>query len=78
MNDEPPLVDVRGLACSDAVVRLHRRLMPMAPHSAVRVRADDEEVMRDLKRYAQRAGHGWGKPVQAAGGATEVEVRRSA
>lgn len=66
------------MACSDAVVRLHRTIMPLPPGAAVRVRADDPDVLRDLRRYAQRSGHGWGDERAVPGGATEVEVRRGA
>ncbi len=71
-----PDLDLRGMACSDAVVRLHRSIMPLPAGSALTVRADDPEVMRDLRRYAERSGHAWGPESAAPGGATDVEVRR--
>ncbi len=64
------------MACSDAVVRLHHTLMPMPPGSPVLVRTDDPEVLRDLRRYAERAGHAWGIPRTVGQGVTEVEVAR--
>lgn len=72
----PGPLDVRGMACSDAVVLLHRTIMPLAEGSKVTVRTDDPEVLRDLRRYAQRSGHRWGKERPAGEGVTEVEVVR--
>lgn len=72
------LLDVRGLACSDAVVRLHKALAPLGEGSLVRVVASDPDVVADLKRYATRSGHAWGGVREGEGGRLEVEVRRGA
>lgn len=76
MTGSLPALDVRGMACSDAVVRLHRTIMPLASGTPLLVLADDPEVIRDLRRYAQRSGHAWGAEREGAGGTFEVEVRR--
>lgn len=78
MSEGAPVVDVRGMACSDAVVRLHRTLMPLPEGAAVVVRAEAPEVIGDLRRYARRAGHRWGEEAARPGGVTEVEVMRGA
>jgi TusA-related sulfurtransferase len=69
-------VDVRGLACSDAVVRFHKALAPLAPGSLVRATADDPDVVADLKKYAARGGHRWRGMEEGPGGRLIVEVER--
>ncbi len=78
MPSPPFEVDVRGLACSDAVVRVHRALVPLPEGSRVRVVTDDEALFFDLKRYAARSGHTVGATQALAEGAFEVEVRKGA
>lgn len=75
MTDAAQVVDVRGMACSDAVVRLHRTIMPLPRGTPVVVQTDDPEVLADLRRYANRSGHAWG-PEGEGGGVITVEVRR--
>jgi tRNA 2-thiouridine synthesizing protein A len=70
-------IDVRGMTCSDAVVRLHKAIAPLDEGSLVHIVADDEDVLADLERYAKRGGHAWGG-ARPSGGALEAEVRRGA
>ena len=71
-------VDVRGLTCSDAVVRLHRALTPLERGALVEVTADDWAVLIDLKKYAERGGHAWVSERKVTAGEYKVEVRRGA
>jgi TusA-related sulfurtransferase len=74
----PTRIDVSGLTCSDAVVRLHKAITPLKEGALVHITADDWAVLVDLKKYAQRGGHRWVAEARAAGGSYEVEVRRGA
>jgi TusA-related sulfurtransferase len=74
---ETKRIDLRGMTCSDAVVRLHKTITPLAEGSLVRVLADDEAVLADLERYAKRAGHAW-RRARGRNGDEEAEVRRGA
>lgn len=76
MADSPPRVDVRGMDCSDAVVKLHKNLMPLPPGTLVLVVADDEGVVSDLRKYAARGGHLWSHEQRGAPPVVEAEVRR--
>jgi TusA-related sulfurtransferase len=69
-------IDVRGMACSDAVVKLHKTLMPMGAGGAVVVVADNEDVVIDLRKYAARAGHRWVREQARGHGVVEAEVQR--
>ena len=71
-------VDVRGLSCSDAVVRVHRALVPLARGASVRVLTDDPTLLIDLKAFAARGGHSVRGTKGLANGALEVEVRKGA
>ena len=71
-------LDVRGLNCSDAVVRLHKALHELPAGALVRVEADDAEVLVDLKKYAARGGHAWEGSRTLRGGLIEAEVRKGA
>jgi TusA-related sulfurtransferase len=70
-------VDVQGMACSDAVLQLHKAIMQLKGGSTVVVRASDEAVLDDLQRYARRGGHGWGPTRRLESGTLEVEVTRA-
>ena len=69
-------IDVRGLTCSDAVVRLHKTITPLASGGTVEVVSDDDDVVADLRKYAKRGGHTWAGERSAGGGTIECEVRR--
>ena len=71
-------VDVRGLTCSDAVVRLHKAITPLSAGAVLKVLADDWAVLIDLKKYADRGGHAWVKEQKRPSGEYEVEVKRGA
>lgn len=71
-------IDVSGMTCSDAVVRLHKTITPLSPGELVRILADDWAVLIDLKHYARRGGHAWVSEAQAGDGTYEAEVKRGA
>ena len=74
----PARIDVSGLTCSDAVVRLHKTLTPLKEGALVHITADDWAVLVDLKKYATRGGHTWVSERKAPSGNYEVEVKRGA
>jgi len=69
-------IDVRGMTCSDAVVRLHKTISPLPAGGLVIVTSDDEDVVSDLRKYATRGGHAWVGARRADRGTIECEVRR--
>lgn len=69
-------LDVRGMTCSDAVVRLHKTISPLPHGHTVIVLSDDHEVVADLRKYAKRGGHTWAGERAGLGGMLECEVRR--
>jgi len=69
-------LDVRGMTCSDAVVRLHKAISPLPQGGTVVVVSDDKEVVADLRKYAKRGGHLWAGERPGLQGALECEVRR--
>jgi TusA-related sulfurtransferase len=69
-------LDVRGLTCSDAVVRLHKTIGPLPRGGTVIVLSDDQEVVADLRKYAKRGGHTWAGERAGLHGILECEVRR--
>ena len=71
-------IDVQGLTCSDAVVRLHKTLTPMKAGALVHITADDWAVLIDLRKYADRGGHAWVAERKGKDGTFEVEVKRGA
>jgi len=71
-------IDVSGLTCSDAVVRLHKTLTRLKEGAVVHITADDWAVLVDLKKYAARGGHAWVSERKDASGGYEVEVERGA
>ena len=71
-------VDVRGLTCSDAVVRVHKAMTPLSAGAVLHVLADDWAVLIDLRKYAERGGHAWVAERRRPSGEYEVEVRRGA
>ena len=75
---EPTAIDVRGLTCSDAVVRLHKAIVAVPPGARVKVVADDREVVADLERYAARGGHTWEGALVLDGGLIKAGVRKGA
>jgi TusA-related sulfurtransferase len=74
----PTRIDVSGLTCSDAVVRLHKAITPLREGARVHITADDWAVLVDLKQYASRGGHTWVAERKDPSGTYEVEVRRGA
>jgi len=74
--DPPVRIDVRGMACSDAVVKLHKTIVPLPAGTSVFVVADDEGVVADLRKYAARGGHHWSHEQRRARPVIEAEVRR--
>lgn len=74
----PTRLDVSGLTCSDAVVRLHKTITPLKEGTLVHITADDWAVLIDLKKYAERGGHAWVSEKKGQHGSYEVEVRRGA
>ena len=71
-------VDVRGLACADAVVKVHRAMEAAPKGGTVTVRTNDPVALIDFKAYADKKGHKWGARRALEGGVTEVEITRVA
>ncbi|MBC6407384.1 MAG: sulfurtransferase TusA family protein [Rhodobacteraceae bacterium] len=58
--DEPPfaaVVDALGVLCPLPVLRLRKRLRPLAQGSRVRLLADDPAALIDVPHFCHQNGH---------------------
>jgi len=56
MSDEST-IDARGLLCPLPVLKLRKRLAPVAPGGSVMLLADDPAAVVDVPHFCTEAGH---------------------
>jgi len=54
---EPEIIDARGLLCPLPVLKLRKRLKPVAVGSHVELWADDPAAVIDVPHYCTESGH---------------------
>ena len=54
---EPEIIDARGLLCPLPVLKLRKRLKPVAVGSRVELWADDPAAVIDVPHYCTESGH---------------------
>lgn len=57
MSGVPAEIDARGLLCPLPVLRLRKRLEPLAPGARVTLRADDPAAAIDVPHFCAEQGH---------------------
>jgi tRNA 2-thiouridine synthesizing protein A len=55
--DRDDLIDARGLLCPLPVLKLRKRLKPVAPGACVELWADDPAAIVDVPHFCAEAGH---------------------
>lgn len=55
--DEPETLDATGLLCPLPVLKLRKRLKPLAPGACLRLLADDPAAVVDVPHFCAEAGH---------------------
>ena len=75
-NQDPTVVDARGLACPLPVLKLRKVLTGLAPGAVVHLLATDRVALRDVPAFCASAGH---QVVEARDDAREVRfvIRRA-
>lgn len=78
MTGAPAEVDARGLLCPLPVLRLRKRLEPLAPGALVMLRADDPAAAIDVPHFCAEQGHELVSQSRDAAGALVFVVARGA
>ncbi len=55
--DTPEIIDARGLLCPLPVLKLRKRLKPVAAGACVDLWADDPAAVIDVPHFCSEAGH---------------------
>ena len=55
--DSPETIDATGLLCPLPVLKLRKRLVPLAPGQCLRLMADDPAAVIDVPHFCAEAGH---------------------
>lgn len=50
-------LDARGLLCPLPVLKLRKRLQPLAPGQVIEMQADDPAALIDVPHFCREAGH---------------------
>lgn len=69
-------IDARGLLCPLPVLRLRKRLMPLAPGTQVTLIATDRAALIDVPHFCAESGHRLIAARETAPGETEYTVER--
>ncbi|MGK7754907.1 MULTISPECIES: sulfurtransferase TusA family protein [unclassified Roseovarius] len=54
---EPEMIDATGLLCPLPVLKLRKRMKPLAPGDVIVLRADDPAAVIDVPHFCAEAGH---------------------
>lgn len=71
-------IDARGLLCPLPVLRLRKRLMPLAPGARVTLVATDRAALIDVPHFCAESGHRLIATRDSSPGETEYTVERGA
>ena len=57
MSEHAPDIDALGLLCPLPVLRLRKRLQPLAPGTRITLIADDPAAVIDVPHFCNESGH---------------------